>query len=300
MEQLERERIREILSNVRRVELRTKRFVDSIFQGAYKSTFKGRGIEFSEVREYQPGDDIRTIDWNVTARFGHPYVKEFIEERDLTILIAFDISGSLDFGTQSNLKKDTATELIASIAFSALRNNDRVGLILFSNRVEKYIPPRKGRKQVMRVIRETLYHEPEEKATDLNQGLEFISRITRKKAIVFFISDFNEPVENYAKSMRILGKKHDLISVNIRDLREEEIPDVGLVSLEDGETGEQILVDTSDEEFRRNFIELANEQRERTTRFHRSNGIDIIDIRTDYDWTKEMIKFFGIRRRRIR
>ncbi len=300
MEQLERERVREILRNVRQVELRTKRFADSIFQGAYKSTFKGRGIEFSEVREYQPGDDIRTIDWNVTARFGHPYVKEFIEERDLTILIAFDISGSLDFGTQRTIKKGIATELIASIAFSALRNNDRVGLILFSERVEKYLPPKKGRKQVMRIIRETIYHEPEKKATDLNQCLDFINRITKKKAIVFFISDFSEPVETYAKSMRILGKKHDIISVNIQDLREMEIPDVGLISLEDGETGEQILVDTSDEEFRRNFSTLANEHRERTIKFHHSQGIDIIDIKTDEDWGRAMIKFFGIRKRRMR
>jgi len=300
MEQPDRERVREILSNVRQVELKTKKFVDSVFQGAYKSTFKGRGIEFSEVREYQPGDDIRTIDWNVTARFGHPYVKEFIEERDLTILIALDVSGSLDFGTQRAAKKDVATELIASIAFSALRNNDRVGLILFTGRMEKYIPPRKGRKQVMRVIREILYYDPEERTTNLNSCLEFISRITRKKAIVFLISDFNDSLDNYARSMRILNNKHDLIAVNIHDLREEEIPDVGLISLEDEETGEHIMVDTSDPEFRQNYLKLAGDRNDEMKKFYRSQGIDLIDIKTDDEWIKPLIKFFSIRKRRIR
>jgi len=300
MDQLERERVREILSNVRQVELKTRKFVDSIFQGAYKSTFKGRGIEFSEVREYQPGDDIRTIDWNVTARFGHPYVKEFIEERDLTILIAFDISGSLDFGTQRAAKKDIATELIASIALSALRNNDRVGLVLFTGGIEKYIPPRKGRKHIMRLIRETLYHEPEDRTTDLNHCLEFISRITRKRGIVFLISDFNDSLDNYARSMKILSNKHDLIAVNIHDVREHDIPDVGLISLEDGESGEQILVDTSDPEFRQSFMELAVGRREKMMKFHRSQGIDLIDIKTDEDWAKALIKFFRIRKGRIR
>jgi len=290
----------DIIKNVRRIEYQTNQFVDSIFYGAYKSVFKGRGIEFSEVREYRTGDDIRSIDWNVTARMGSLYVKEFVEERDLNLVIAFDISGSLEFGTQKNFKKDVAVEMAASLCFSAMRNNDRVGLVLFTSEVEKYIPPSKGREHNLRIIREMLYYTPKKRGTNIGNSLHFIGRGLKKRGIVFLISDFDEEIKNYSKDLKILRKKHDVIAVRIRDIREKEIPNVGFIELEDCETGEQILIDTSDEEFRKNYLKLVEEHEQEINNFFKRNNVDLIEISTDGGWVKPLINFFKKREQRLK
>jgi uncharacterized protein (DUF58 family) len=302
-EREEREKIRNILRSVKKVELKTRKLVDTLFQGAYKSVFKGRGIEFSEVREYKLGDDIRSIDWNVTSRMGKPYVKEFIEERDLTIIIAFDISSSLEFGTREAFKKDIALELISSISFSALQNNDRVGLVLFTDKVEKYIPVKKGRKHILRIIREILYtsSKKEEKRTDIGNCLKFLIKVLKKRAIVFLISDFNQELESFSEKIKILNKKHDLIAINVFDLREFEIPqEIGYIQLEDLETGEQFLLDTTDKEFIENYEKFMSERKEKVKKFFQTQGIDLINISTDKNWIRTMIKFFRQRRSRMR
>jgi len=296
---MQQEAINNVIGNVRRIEYQTNRFVDSIFYGAYKSVFKGRGIEFSEVREYRIGDDIRSIDWNVTARMGSLYMKEFVEERDLNLIIAFDVSGSLDFGTQEKLKKTLASELAASLCFSALRNNDRSGLVLFTDKVEKYIPPAKGRQHNLRIIREMLYHRPDGRSTDLGSSLKFMGSVLKKRGVVFLISDFDEETREYSKQLRMLRKKHDVISVRIRDNRELEIPDIGFIELEDAETGEQLLVDTSDPFFRENYCRLVCEQDDEIKRFFKSNGLDLIDISTSHGWVKPLKNFFNTRQRRM-
>ena len=290
----------DVIGNVRRIEYQTNRFVDSLFYGAYKSVFKGRGIEFSEVREYRIGDDIRSIDWNVTARMGSLYVKEFVEERDLSIVIAFDASRSLDFGTRGKLKKTLASELAASICFSALRNNDRTGLVLFTDRVERYIPPAKGRQHNLRIIREMLYHLPKGVKTDLGSSLKFMGSVLKKRGVVFLISDFDEEPHMYSKRLKVLKKKHDVISVRIRDMRETEMPDVGYIELEDAETGEQILVDTSDPAFQEDFSRLVREQDDKVNRFFKSNGMDLVEISNDGGWVKPLMNFFKTRERRLK
>ena len=222
----------ELVRKIRRIELKTRGLVEGLMQGAYYSIFKGRGIEFSEVREYQHGDDIRAIDWNVTARMNHPFVKEFVEERDLTLMIFFDISGSIDFGTQSMLKKEAAVELIASIAFSAIRNNDRVGLLLATSKIEKFISPRKGKRHAFRIIREILYCKPESRGTDLEKTLTHLSKVMKKRGVIFIVSDFMDDLERIRKPVKVLRKKHDVVAVRISDLRETEMPDVGYIELE--------------------------------------------------------------------
>ena len=295
----DKERLREIIKRVRTIELKTRRPVNSLFQGAYRSVFKGRGIEFSEVREYRIGDDTRTIDWNVTARMNHPYVKEFIEERDITVILAVDISASFDFGSRDVIKQETAIEIAASIAFSALKNNDRVGLVLFTNHVERYIPPKSGRNQVLRIIREILYYEPSEKTTSLDNCIKFLSRIIKKRSIVFILSDFADEIATYKKAMKILNTRHDIICMNIRDVREMEIPDVGYIELEDEETGEQLLVDTSDPAFREAFAGLVNSERDELKKFYSKLNIDFIDVMTHENWIKSLMKFFDARERRM-
>ena len=227
---------KELLKQVRQIEIRTKGLVNQVFSGEYHSVFKGRGMEFSEVREYNFGDDIRNIDWNVTARFGHPYIKIFEEERELTVILLVDLSGSLAFGTIDKTKQQIAAELSAILAFSALKNNDKVGLFLFSDKIEKFIPPRKGRKHVLRMIRELLSFKPEGKMTNIKAALEYMNHAVKKKSIVFLISDFMD--EGYEKILRIVGKKHDLIGIVINDQREKSIPKMGLVKFTDSETGE--------------------------------------------------------------
>ncbi|MFQ6056819.1 MAG: DUF58 domain-containing protein [Methanosarcinales archaeon] len=288
---------KQILKKVKKIEVKTNHIVDNLIYGAYHSVFKGRGIEFSEVREYQIDDDPRSIDWNVTARMNHPYVKEYIEERDLTILIVFDISGSSDFGTQLALKKDIGIELSASLAFSAQRSNDRVGLFLTTNKVEKYLPPRKGRKHILRVIREMIYFTPRERTTNLGVPLEFINKVIKKKSIIFIISDFQDSMDNFKKPLSVLRNKHDVVAVRLWDLRELEMPDIGLVELEDEETGEQILVDTSDPEFRKNYSKLVELQKNELKSFMNQQKIDLVDISTSEDWTIPLIKFFKKRER---
>ncbi|MCD6496616.1 MAG: DUF58 domain-containing protein [Candidatus Aenigmarchaeota archaeon] len=289
-----------LLKRIRRIELKTKRLVDGLMQGAYYSIFKGRGIEFSEVREYHYGDDIRAIDWNVTARMNHPFVKEFVEERDLTVMIFFDVSGSIDFGTQDMLKREAAVELIASIAFSAIRNNDRVGLILASSKIEKYITPRKGKKHAMRIIREILYHRPEEKGTDLERPLIRLSKVMKKRGVIFIVSDFIEDLGKLEKPLRIMRKKHDVVAVRIVDVRESEIPDVGYVELEDGETGEHFAVNTSDPDFRKNFSRIASERDASIAYFMKARKIDFIQIPASDNWQKAAAKYFTEKTRRAR
>lgn len=288
----------EIISRVRQVEIKTNRPVEGIISGAYLSAFKGTGIEFSQVREYQPGDDPRTIDWNVTARMNHPYVKEFIEERDLTIVIVFDISRSSEFATIGSLKKYIGIELCASLAMSAIRNNDLVGLMLTSNIVEKYIPPMKGKNQVFRIIRETIFHEPRNAGTNLCVPLVKLSRILRKKSVIFVISDFQDDPQNLKKPLQVLRNRHDIIAVRLWDIREQELPDIGLIELEDEETGEQILVDTKDAGFRLRFGEMVKARNKSLYEVTKRLEIDLIEISTSEDWIKPVMKFFNMRVRR--
>jgi uncharacterized protein (DUF58 family) len=270
--------------------------VNEVLAGEYKSVFKGRGMEFEEVREYSPGDDIRTIDWNVTARTGKPYVKRYVEERELTIMFIVDISASGEFGSVDKLKNEVAAELCALLAFSAVKNNDKVGLILFTDRVEKFIPPKKGTTHVLRVIRELLSFRPKKSRTDIAGALDYFGRIASKSAVVFLVSDFL--AEDFEKPMSIIGKKHDLIAATIVDPREKSLPDVGLVELEDAETGETVLIDTGSSRVRQRYRRLGEEQSRKFRNLFSSMGVDHIEIRTDRDYVPELVKFFRIREKR--
>ncbi len=284
---------KEILKQVKKIEISTNYLVEELLQGMYHSVFKGMGIEFSEVREYIYGDDIRTIDWNVTARMGHPYVKEFIEERNLTIYIVLDVSASNEFGNIKE-KKRIAIELAASLMFAAIKNNDRVGLILFSDEVEKFIPPRTGKRFILKLIREMLYYKPKSKSTNLTVPLIFLSKIVKKKSAIFVFSDFFSI--DFSKSLRILKNKHDVIAINLRDEREESLPEIGYVELEDEETGETIIVNTSDSEVRENFKKIIKEKNDELTHLFRKLKIDVIKIRTDETFEIPLRKFFKLRR----
>src|SRR5579863_4858329 len=233
---------REVIRQIRRLQLKARRAVEDLLGGEYHSVFKGTGIAFEEVREYQPGDDIRAIDWNVTARIGHPFVKRFIEERELTVLLAVDCSGSQQFGTRIQQKREVAAELAAVLAFSAVSNNDRVGLIQFTDRVERFVPPRKGTRHVLRLIRDVLFHEPVRRATSLRGGLDYLNRVLRRRTIIFLLSDFLDG--GYEPAFKRAGRRHDLIAIRISDPCEEELPAVGLLELEDAETGTRLLLDT--------------------------------------------------------
>ena len=246
---------KEILKKVRQIEIQTRRLVNDLLAGEYHSTFKGMGMEFSEVREYVPGDDIRTIDWNVTARMNKPFVKQFVEERELTVILLVDISASGQYSSQRQTKNEIAAELSALLALSAIRNNDKVGLILFTDRVEKFIAPKKGKTHVLRVIREVLSFNPEGKETKLEVGLDYLNKAVRRKAVVFLISDFIN--EGYEKLMRVVARRHDLICINLMDRRESELPNLGLLNLRDAETGEELLVDTADSKVRQALGILA-------------------------------------------
>jgi uncharacterized protein (DUF58 family) len=288
---------KEILKKVKRIEITTRGLVNEVFSGEYHSVFKGRGMEFSEVREYQMGDDIRNIDWNVTARTGHPYVKIFDEERELTVMLLVDVSSSGNFGTTSQMKGEVAAELCAVLAFSAIKNNDKVGLIIFSDKIEKFIPPRKGKQHVLRVIREILFFKPDAYNTNLNVSLEYLSRVIKRRSIVFLVSDFL--TENYEKSLQVANKKHDIIAINIIDPREVELPDVGFVELEDAETGETVLVDTSNQMIRGSFYSQSKEERDRREKFFKSIGVDNININTDQSYVEPITRFFRMRARRL-
>jgi uncharacterized protein (DUF58 family) len=286
---------REILRKVRRIEIRTRKLVNESLAGGYHSVFKGRGMEFSEVREYQFGDDIRTIDWNVTSRMGHPYVKKHVEERELTVVLVADVSGSNAFGTAGRLKGEMMAEIGALLAFSASRNNDRVGLILFTDRVEKFVPPRKGRRHALRVVREMLYGTPAGRGTDLAAALDYLGRVVRRRAVVFVISDFL--AEGYERSLRIANRRHDLVALAVDDPRELDLPAVGLLALEDAETGRLQVVDTGSARLRRRFREAAALRlRERAERFRRLS-IDSVELRTDQPYDVPLVRFFERRAR---
>ncbi len=289
---------KEVIQQIRRIEIRTGRLVSDIFSGQYESVFKGRGMEFSEVREYQPGDDIRTIDWNVTARYGKPFVKKFIEERELTVMLLVDASASGSFGTHGRMKEELAAELAAVLAFSAIKNNDKVGMIIFTDQVEKYILPKKGRTHILRIIREILYFKPSHKRTDITKALEYLNEVARRKAVTFLISDFISA--NYEKALNITNKKHDVIAITITDPREKELPDVGLIELEDSETGQYLTVNTGDRAFRDKYTGEYSARLENRSRMFRSMGLDSIDIYTDKSYIEPLIKFFKLRAKRFR
>lgn len=289
---------REILKKVRRVEITTRGLVNEVFSGEYHSVFKGRGMSFAEVREYQYGDDIRSIDWNVTARTGTPFVKIFEEERELTVMLVVDVSASGDFGTRSQMKGEVAVEICALLAFSATKNNDKVGLIIFSDRIEKFVPPRKGRRHVLRVLRELFYHEPEGRGTDLAVALEYLNHVVRRRAVVFLVSDFMAP--DFTRPLSVAGRRHDVIAVRMGDRREVELPPLGYIEFEDAETGERMLVNTSNKRFRSEWEALVTRSRADQDKAFRRSKVDVIDIQTDEPYERPLMKFFKERERRLR
>lgn len=293
----------DFLKKIRQIEIRTKKLVNTMFAGEYKSTFKGTGVEFLDVREYLPGDDVRTIDWKVTARMGRPYVKKFAEDRELIVILCIDASGSGHFGTRRQFKIEQAAEIAATLAFSAVRNNDKVGLVFFTDRVEKYVPPKKGRFHVLRLIRDILFFEPTSKGTDPTLVLEFLMNILKRRAILFFISDFIgkgfEP-EKLRIPMGVVAQRHDLVAITINDPIEDVLPRIGLLSLEDAETGQVVTIDTRD----RNLLEAYRAYRlqwiQGRQQLLKSLGIDNIDLQTVDDFTPRLHKFFQERARRYR
>lgn len=284
---------REIMKKVRHIEIYTRRIVNDIMAGRYHSVFKGRGIEFSEVRPYIPGDEIRTIDWNVTARMGEPYVKLFAEERELTIMLMVDLSGSGDFGSSVQLKRELASELSAILAFSAIKNNDKVGLIIFTDRIEKSLPPKKGTRHILRLIREVLYFEPQGRGTDLALPLDYLARVMTRRTVAFLISDY--AARGYEKAMKIVSKKHDLIAVTVTDPIEKDLPSVGMIRLRDAETGETMLLDTSSADVRRRYMRNARAIADERDGLFRSAGVDAIHLRTDQPYVSDLLKFFRMR-----
>jgi uncharacterized protein (DUF58 family) len=287
---------KELLKQVRYIEIRTRGIVNQVFSGEYHSVFKGRGMEFSEVREYQFGDDIRNIDWNVTARFGHPFVKIFEEERELTVMLMVDLSGSLMFGSVEKTKQQIAAELSAILAFSALKNNDKVGLILFTDKIEKFVPPRKGRSHVLRIIREVLSFEPEGKTTNIKGALEYFNNAIKKRSIVFLLSDFMD--SGYEKILRIIGRKHDLVGVVINDERENMLPGIGLVKFVDAETGEERWLDTSNKLVRKKLADYKTDIMAKRKSVFLSSRLDSIEISTGQSYIPPLVQFFRLRERR--
>lgn len=289
---------REILKQVRRIELSTRGLVNDVLSGEYHSVFKGRGMNFAEVREYQYGDDIRTIDWNVTARAGTPFVKIHEEERELTVMLVVDLSASGEFGTRGRFKAEVAVEICALLAFSAIKNNDKVGLIIFTDRVEKFVPPRKGRRHVLRVLRELLYHRPEGTGTDIAAALDYLNHVQRRRAVTFLVSDFLD--EGFEKPLAVAGRRHDLVAVRLRDRRELDLPPLGILAIEDPETGERLVVDTSRPAFRARFAETVARRREALDRGLRRSKVDVIDIETGEPYDRPLMRFFRDRARRQR
>jgi uncharacterized protein (DUF58 family) len=288
---------REILKKVRRIQIFTTRMVQDVFAGEYQSVFKGHGMEFEEVREYQPGDDVRSIDWNVTARTGNPHVKVFREERELTVMLLADVSASGTFGTVRQRKEELIAEFCAVLAFAAINNNDRIGLILFTDRVEKYIPPKKGVTHVLRVIRELLYHAPRGRKTDIAVALEFLSKVTTRQTVSFLVSDFF--ASGYERALGIAAKRHDLIAVAVADPRERALPDVGIMEIEDPETGEVVAADTGDRGVRERFAAITGEREKARDGFFASRGIDCIRVNTAEPYARELMRFFKRRERRM-
>lgn len=288
---------KDVLKKVRRIEIRTKKLVNDLFSGEYHSTFKGQGIEFEEVRQYEPGDDIRLIDWNVTARTGYPHVKKFREERELSVVLLVDASSSGQFGTRDRYKSDIAAELCALLAFSAIKNNDKVGLIIFTDKIEKFVPPQKGRAHVLRLIREILYFQPEGVKTDISMALEYFNKVIKRKSVVFLVSDFMS--EDFYKPLQIANRKHDMIAVKITDPRESSFENVGLLELEDAETGEIFVIDTASKDFRREFAARAEEDVQALRRNFRLINLDFITVQTNQSYIVPLIGFFKMRERRL-
>lgn len=284
----------EILKKVRKIEIKTRGLSSNIFAGQYHSAFKGRGMAFSEVREYQFGDDVRDIDWNVTARFHRPYVKVFEEERELTVMLMIDVSGSLDFGTQRQMKRDMVTEIAATIAFSAIQNNDKIGVVFFSDRIEKYIPPKKGRKHILYIIREMLDFQPESKRTDVKQAVEFLSGVQKRRTTAFILSDFYVR-EDFQQSLQICSRKHDVVAIQVYDVRAKELPDVGLMKVVDAETGFEQYIDTSSKRLRRDYQRYwMGRQAQLEETFNKSN-VDHVSIATNEDFVKSLLLLFKLR-----
>ena len=280
----------ELLKRVRKIEIKTKGLSSQIFSGEYHSAFKGRGMAFSEVREYVEGDDVRNIDWNVTARFGHPYVKVFEEERELTVMLLVDVSASGVFGSTSQLKQDLITELTATLAFSAIQNNDKAGVIFFSDKIEKYIPPKKGKSHILRIIRELINFKPDSKGTNIGLALKYLNNMIKKRCIAFVISDFMD--QGFEDAIKVASKKHDLAAIRIFDPREEEMPELGLVRLKDAETGFVSMMDTSDANVRNNYRLFFQQTSRYTTEVLNKSGVDQVSIRTDQSYVRPLMNLF--------
>lgn len=287
----------EVMQQIRRIQIRTRRMVNEILAGQYESVFKGQGMEFKEVREYVPGDDVRSIDWNVTARTGHPHVKLLVEERELTVMLMVDASGSGRFGSVARFKNALAAEMCAVIAFSAIKNNDKVGLIIFTGEVELYVPPSKGSKHVLRVVRDILYFEPKGTGTNIPTALHYMSKVTKRRAVVFLVSDFM--ANDYEMPLRIANRRHDVVAVAVTDPREEQLPNVGLVSVRDAESGRECVVDTSDARVRRTYEEAARNRKQRREEIFRRTRVDAMNVRTDGSYIDEIYRFFRMRERRL-
>ncbi|MEO8933303.1 MAG: DUF58 domain-containing protein [Xanthomarina sp.] len=281
---------KELLKKVRKIEIKTRRLSDHIFGGEYHSTFKGRGMTFSEVRKYQYGDDVRNIDWNVTARYNEPHIKIFEEERELTMMLMVDVSGSELFGTQDQFKNEIITEIAATLAFSATQNNDKIGLILFTDEIELYIPPKKGRSHVLRIIRELIEFKPQSKNTDIAQALKFLSNVMKKKAIVFLLSDFI--ADDYNQTLKIAAKKHDFTGIRVYDKSEEAIPNLGMVQMQDNETGEFMLVNTGSKSVRQNYSEFYQDKVAYFKESFNKSGAGSLDCRVDESYVKKLLGYF--------
>jgi uncharacterized protein (DUF58 family) len=281
----------EIIKKVRKIEIKARGLSSNIFAGQYHSAFKGRGMAFSEVREYQFGDDVRDIDWNVTARFHRPYVKVFEEERELTVMLLVDVSGSLDFGTQKQMKRDMVTEIAATIAFSAIQNNDKIGVVFFSDKIEKYIPPKKGRKHILYIIREMLDFQPESKRTDVNQAVEFLSSVQKRRTTAFILSDFFVR-NNFMQSLQIANRKHDVVAIHVYDERAKELPDVGLMKVVDAETGFEQYVDTGSKKLRESYRKYWMDRQSELSEIFNKSNVDNISIATNDDFVKSLLMLF--------
>ena len=282
-----------LLKKVRKIEIKTKGLSNHIFAGEYQTAFKGKGMAFSEVREYQPGDDIRSIDWNVTARYNAPFVKVFEEEREMTVMLLIDVSASGNFGTQEQFKRELATELSAILAFSAIKNNDKVGVIFFTDKVEQFIPPKKGKSHILRIIREVLAFQPTGKGTDIAGALEYFNSVIKKRSICFILSDFMS--KEFDRPLKIASKKHDLVALRIHDTREDTLPNVGLVHMQDAETEKIIFIDTTSKKIRDNFAKNRLQETEKLRKLLPTSGVDLIDITTGTDYIKPLINFFKTR-----
>ena len=284
----------ELLKKVRKIEIKTRGLSQNIFAGQYHSAFKGRGMAFAEVREYQFGDDVRDIDWNVTARFQHPYVKVFEEERELTVMLLIDVSGSLNFGTARQLKSDMATEIAATLAFSAIQNNDKIGVIFFSDRIEKYIPPQKGRKHILYIIREMLDFHPQSQKTDVGMAFEYLTRVMKRRCTAFVLSDFYTRAD-FSTVLQIANRKHDVAAIQVYDKRAKELPDVGLIKVRDAETGHDIYIDTSSKKLRQAHTRYWMEREETLRQTFAKSNVDWVSVATDEDYVKQMMLLFASR-----